>query len=73
MAQKSETDLLDRGISWLATLFIRSLLVLPYRSRMRLGPYLVRALVAPGAGYSRRARENIAMIFPELPERQQRD
>lgn len=51
---------------------IRLALVLPYRWRVPFMGWLTRRLVAPLAGYRRRAREHLALIFPNLPEAERR-
>ena len=43
------------------------LLVLPYETRLRFGGWVISRLVAPLAGYGRRVRENLALVWPELP------
>ena len=50
---------------------IRSLLLLPHRMRVPLMGWLARAVIGPVTGYSARARENLAYIWPDmtLPER----
>ncbi len=42
-------------------------LLLPYPPRVRLIGAMTRSVVAPLAGYMRRSRENLALIFPEMP------
>lgn len=50
-----------RALIWLA-------LILPYGWRVPLMGWLSRRIVAPLAGYRRRALAHLAMIFPDLPE-----
>jgi KDO2-lipid IV(A) lauroyltransferase len=56
---------------WLQDRALRALfwgmLRLPYRWRVPLAGWVVSRLVAPLAGYSRRIRENLALILPDLP------
>jgi Kdo2-lipid IVA lauroyltransferase/acyltransferase len=49
-----------RAMLW----FIR---ILPYERRVPLAGWIVSHLVAPLAGYSRRVRENLALVCPDLP------
>lgn len=48
--------------------FIGALKLLPYHWRVPLAGWIVARLVAPLAGYSRRIRENLAKVRPDLPE-----
>lgn len=54
------------------TLVLRGLiglaLALPYRWRVPLFGWLVARLVAPVAGWRRRIRANLALVWPDLPE-----
>jgi Kdo2-lipid IVA lauroyltransferase/acyltransferase len=54
-------DLIARGLIGFA-------LALPYTWRVPLMGWLMRRLVGPLAGYRKRADENLAMIWPELPQ-----
>ncbi|WP_103255682.1 lysophospholipid acyltransferase family protein [Tabrizicola aquatica] len=42
-------------------------LALPYRWRVGFGGWLVRRVVGPLAGYRARARENLALVWPDRP------
>lgn len=57
---------------WLQNLVLRgligALLLLPYRWRVPLCGWVFARLIAPLAGYSRRIRDNLALIFPDMPE-----
>jgi KDO2-lipid IV(A) lauroyltransferase len=53
-------NLVVRGVIGLA-------LALPYRWRVPLVGGLMRRIVGPLAGYKARARDNLAMIWPDLP------
>ncbi|WP_420863792.1 lysophospholipid acyltransferase family protein [Algirhabdus cladophorae] len=58
---------------WVMNLILRGLIgaikVLPYAPRVRTMGALTRKVIAPLAGYRRRATENIALIYPEMPLR----
>lgn len=54
-------DLIARGLIGFA-------LALPYHWRVPLMGWLMRRLVGPFAGYRKRADENLAMIWPDLPQ-----
>jgi Kdo2-lipid IVA lauroyltransferase/acyltransferase len=45
-------------------------LALPYRLRVPLLGWLMRRIVGPLAGYRARARANLAMIWPDVPQAQ---
>jgi KDO2-lipid IV(A) lauroyltransferase len=47
--------------------FMGTLRLLPYRWRVPLAGWVVARIVAPLAGYSRRIRENLAKVRPDLP------
>nr|WP_274705523.1 lysophospholipid acyltransferase family protein [Salipiger pentaromativorans] len=47
-------------------------LALPHRTRLRLMGWAVRRIIAPLAGYRRRAMENLAHVWPEMPEAERR-
>lgn len=57
---------------WLSDRVIRVLLalllMLPYRRRVPLSGWLMAHLVAPIAGFGKRIRRNLALIYPDLPE-----
>jgi KDO2-lipid IV(A) lauroyltransferase len=66
MPKKNRTDWLDRladkafrGLIWLMHR-------LPWRTRIRTMGWLFANVVGPAAGYSRRAHENLRMIFPDM-------
>lgn len=46
---------------------IRVVLALPYTRRVPVMGWLMRKIIGPVAGYRRRARNNLAMIWPEMP------
>jgi len=47
---------------------IRSALALPYETRVRWFGGLIDRVVAPAAGYRKRAADQISMIWPDLPK-----
>lgn len=49
-------------------LLIRIALWLPYEVRVRMMGMLTRRIIAPLVGYRRRARNNLAMIWPTMPK-----
>ncbi len=62
----------DRSFgNWLSDRLVRGLiglaLSLPYAGRVRFVGWVTRALIAPLAGYSRRAKDNLALIYPDMP------
>ncbi len=61
-----------KAADWIADRLIRSvlwlLLQLPYDRRVPLAGWLMSRIVAPLIGYPRRVRDNLALIFPDLPE-----
>lgn len=58
-------NLAARGLIGLA-------LALPYRCRVGFVGWLMRRLIGPFAGYGARARENLALIWPDRPEAERR-
>ena len=58
-------DRLLRAVIWL-------LLALPHRVRVPLMGWLARHVIGPLTGYARRARANLAYIWPEMPEAERR-
>jgi KDO2-lipid IV(A) lauroyltransferase len=59
------------AFDWIVNLTLKLLLglarLLPYEQRVALVGRLARSVVAPLAGYDRRSRANLAMVFPEMP------
>lgn len=49
-------------------LLIGGLLALPYRWRVPLCGWVMAYVVAPIAGYDRRVRDNLALVFPDMPQ-----
>jgi Kdo2-lipid IVA lauroyltransferase/acyltransferase len=52
----------------LLRLLIGGLLALPYRVRVPLCGWVMAYVVAPIAGYDRRVRDNLALVFPDMPQ-----
>lgn len=60
--------LYDRIVNRALRLLLGLALALPYDRRVALIGWLTSRVIGPLAGYNRRARANLALIFPELPE-----
>ena len=60
--------LADFAANAVLRLLIRLALTLPYTWRVRFVGWVTRRVIAPLAGYRARARGNLAMILPDLPE-----
>ncbi|MBN2905910.1 MAG: lysophospholipid acyltransferase family protein [Rhodobacteraceae bacterium] len=62
--------------NWLTDLALRTVialaLVLPYAVRVRFFGWATRNLIAPLAGYQRRAEANLALVYPDMPPAQRR-
>lgn len=72
-SSKSAKSGLSRQIGhYLSNLFIvgliRLALLLPYAMRVRLMGAAVQRVIAPLAGYRRRALDNLALIWPDMPQ-----
>lgn len=57
----------DRLTDRFSAVFLWLMLRLPYRWRIPLAGWVVSRVVSPLAGYSQRIRENLALIFPDMP------
>lgn len=72
MPDTKRTDWLDRladkGFRTLIALMRR----LPWRTRIRVMGWLFSRVLGPLAGYTRRAEQNLAMVFPEMERRRRR-
>lgn len=70
MPRKRTED--QKRADWVVNLALRGLirlaLILPYAWRVPLMGWLSRRVVAPLAGYRRRALAHLALILPDLPE-----
>ena len=62
---------LFRPTAWAQNLALTGLIglmrLLPYHRRVPFGGWLMRMLIAPIAGYGKRVRENLALVWPDLP------
>lgn len=72
MAEKSLHDLKQRMENLLFRGIIGSLMLLPYRWRVPLCGWVVARVISPLAGYSKRIRDNLALVLPDLPEEEVR-
>ena len=58
-------------LDWIVNRALRTLIgvarLMPYGRRVAFVGWVTTNLVAPLAGYHRRSRENLAMIFPDMP------
>jgi KDO2-lipid IV(A) lauroyltransferase len=66
------TSRLFRPLSWAQNLVISGLIgllrLLPYRQRVPFGGWAVGHVLAPVAGWRRRVRQNLGLIWPDLPK-----
>ncbi|MEQ3626722.1 MAG: lysophospholipid acyltransferase family protein [Celeribacter sp.] len=60
----------DWAIDRVLRVMIGGALKLPYEQRVPLFGKISRRIIAPLAGYTRRSRENLARIWPEMPKAQ---
>lgn len=71
MATPPSLPFADRARLWLINAalvsLIRLALLLPYSIRIRFMGRIVQHLIGPLAGYRRRAQDNIAAIYPDMP------
>ncbi len=62
--------------NWLSDVAVRGLIgmakTLPYAQRVAFFGWITRRLIAPLAGYTHRAMENLSMIYPDMPVAEQR-
>lgn len=63
-----ETGLKDRIVSAIIIGIIRSLTLLPYRMRVPAGGWVISRVIGPLIGYRQRVRDNLGLIFPDMPE-----
>lgn len=72
MPTKDQSRLPFRLDHFLTNLALRGLiglaLCLPYGWRVRFVGFLMRRVIGPLAGYRARARENLALIWPDVPQ-----
>ncbi len=61
-----------KPVAWTQNLILMGLIgvmrILPYRYRVPFGGWLMRVVIAGVAGYRSRVRENLALIWPDLPQ-----
>lgn len=71
---KEKDPFTQRASEYLVNLSLRALIslagLLPYRWRIPALGWLTSRIVAPIAGYSARVRENLALVRPDLPEKE---
>ncbi|MDF0602489.1 lysophospholipid acyltransferase family protein [Psychromarinibacter sp. C21-152] len=67
MKTRDTPTLTDRATDAAARALIAAALRLPYPRRIAAGGWIAAHLAAPVAGWSRRVRENLAYVMPELP------
>lgn len=66
MPKRRRTDWLDRLADRAFRALIWAMHRLPWRTRIRVMGWLFAHLVGPAAGYSRRAHDNLKLIFPDM-------
>ncbi|WP_306044169.1 lysophospholipid acyltransferase family protein [Nioella sp. MMSF_3534] len=69
---KQSRTLGDWIVDRIARAVIAMLLLLPHRARVATMGWIARNLVGPLTGYTRRARKNLAYIWPDMSERERR-
>lgn len=62
-----QAGLKDRVVSALIIGIIRLLTLLPYRRRVPASGWVLSNVVGPLIGYRQRVRDNLSLIFPEMP------
>jgi KDO2-lipid IV(A) lauroyltransferase len=58
----------DFWVNLILTGIIRGVLALPYHIRVPMTGWIVSRIIAPLAGYNKRVRNNLAYVWPDLPE-----
>ncbi|MGL4281814.1 MAG: lysophospholipid acyltransferase family protein [Albidovulum sp.] len=66
--QKLSPSASDRMVDRAFRVLLWFALRLPYRVRVPVAGWVISRLVAPLAGYSRRVRENLELVLPDLPK-----
>ncbi|MCA0272729.1 MAG: lysophospholipid acyltransferase family protein [Proteobacteria bacterium] len=66
--QKLSPTASDRLVDRAFRVLLWCALRLPYAVRVPVAGWVISRLVAPLAGYTRRVRENLALVCPDLPE-----
>lgn len=69
---KQSRSLGDWIVDRIGRAVIGGLLLLPHRARVASMGWIARTIVGPLTGYSRRARENLAYIWPDMPASERR-
>ena len=64
---RPRNELRDRAADLAARGVLRSLAALPYERRIPAAGALLARLIGPAAGWTARARENLAAAFPDMP------
>lgn len=65
--EKQSRSVGDWLVDRIARIVIAVLLALPHRARVAAMGWIARVVVGPLTGYSRRARANLAYIWPDMP------
>ena len=63
-------DLSDRAQNLAIVVFLALLRALPYPWRIAFAGWAMRVLIAPVAGYGKRVRAHLALVWPNLPPKQ---
>ncbi|AXI48538.1 lauroyl acyltransferase [Sulfitobacter sp. SK012] len=66
--QESGFDPWNAAVSFAMIAVIRLLGILPYRWRVPMMGWTMSRIVGPILGYPKRVRDNLTMIFPDMPE-----
>ncbi|MEM1388558.1 MAG: lauroyl acyltransferase [Pseudomonadota bacterium] len=66
--RRSDPTLADRSVNAALRLVLALSARLPYRTRMAVMGFVAARIATPLAGWDRRIRSNLALIWPELPE-----
>lgn len=66
--RQDRTPIRERLIGLALMLPVTLSRMLPYRWRVPVAGWLTARILAPLAGYSRRVRENLALVFPDMPK-----
>ncbi|MCV3271693.1 lysophospholipid acyltransferase family protein [Roseobacter sinensis] len=62
-----QVGLKDRVVSAIIIGVIRLLTLLPYRMRVPASGWVLSSIVGPLIGYRQRVRDNLSLIFPDMP------
>ena len=72
MPKTSRKDWLDRLADRTFRGGISAMQRLPWERRIAASGWLMRRAIGPLAGYRRRAEDNLAFIFPDMPRTERR-